>query len=294
MIKYLYTKIGDTYYKVRRNMCIEPRVTLRESAINPLYTQYIRPDFMSHGVYKIQIDTTANDTVTTNDILYETMINELRANAVTKIDELSDAYRVMIEYDILDEHEKSIDHSITLHDVIDSDVFTMVTTLSDTNTIKCRFNKRLKSVDHIPIKVNTPLSVMHENKVLYLKIKDISVYQYPPYDMNQTHPDHVSLYAREMYFGTPLLNTMLSDMTKIYSTKDSNIDIMPVDITPNTQKLYIDIGLVLDKFISVMDETLINEILTFNLNELENTNNDDISDTPTNNAEDNSGNTNEP
>lgn len=260
MIKYLYTKIGDTYYKVRRNACRKPELQLRKPSTNPLSVKYTRPDFMKHGIYAINIDNSVSSNTITNDESYSEMLEYLKEHEVKEIAELSDAYRVMIEYDILDEDNKIIDHSITLHDVIDSDAFTTVS-IDDNNIIKSKFNKVLKSVDHIPIKINTPMSIMHNNKTLFLKIRDIMVYQYPPYDMDQTNPDHVSLYARDMHFGSPLLNTMLSDMTKIYSSKDNGIDILSVDITSNTQKMFVDMDIVLDKFICVMDETEIINIL---------------------------------
>ena len=58
---------------------------------------------------------------------------------------------------------------------------------------------------------------------------------------------------------------MLTDMTKIYSTKDNDIDIIPVDIMSGTQKIYIDLDIVRSNYVCVMDETKIEEIIQENI-----------------------------
>lgn len=237
----IYTKINGEYYELNNEGIKHPQ-KLIINATNKINTTYKRPDFMRPGEYKIRLNN-INIPYINNEEMYKDMINFINENNITKINKISDSYKKVIDYQILDKDMNVIDYYSVMFDV-DSIDSIIPLDINDRCELTNKYCRQFISKDTISFKPTTPLSVMNPSEQLYLNITNISIYQ-----LQFSKNTHRSLMGVPFKPTSGTFISILENMKKIYSSSDENIDIPIIDIPCKTTNIIIDTEILLDNYI---------------------------------------------
>lgn len=259
-MKAIYKKVGNQYYQVNRNLRTPINIT-RMTHTHTALSCGCNSD--SIGVH-VWVETMDRVHPPTNRKLANTMLKDLKENMVTQIDTLENAYKVYMEYSILNKDGKELEHSVA------------VTSVSPTEGIRplgvncnneCIYRQvdLLKANFDMTLKSTIPFGIMNKRPgYTVLNIHDIVVLQ------EASQSDRTpSMYGECYRYGSPTIQATLENMINIYSTRNEGIILEGIELNQLPRKITVDVDISLADSIVVYDNEVITHILEENYTHLD-------------------------
>lgn len=257
-MKAIYTKIAGKYYKIKQKTNIPTAVTAKI----PGATSSVNTDSYNRVVTQtISINTLKHPGTKTNRENVDNMKKELLDQQITEIIEIPNKYKAHIDYSVFVDG-REIDHNIQIKPVKHEDMVILLgigTNDEDVFRRVKRFNDKIE----LRMTNRVPYGLMHNKKEdLSIKVHEISIYQ----EMIENDDNiHQSVYETPFTINSGIVRSELRDAKMIYSSSESGIEFEDLRIPFSPNRVEIDFGIILTDYNVVYDDTSINDILQYNI-----------------------------
>lgn len=259
--KGIYTKIDDVYYHVVQS-CEQPSVLFKLPGTHSIMSTN---DQMRQVRSNIWINPICTSSVKTNKESYDEMIQFLKDHKVTQIDHIQNRYVLFMDYSILDENGKEVNHNVTTKDVTPIDAVHPLGVGRDNELVY----KQIKFFDTeftFNVKNDYPFGIMRDcrNTKYQMRINDLSVYQDLIYG-SRFEDNHYSCMENCYAYGSHTIATVLKNMKRIYSTMEDGITISAVEVPFVPRSITVCLKVALDNCIVAYDIEDVKSVITENV-----------------------------
>ena len=253
----LYTITHDSLYKVNQEVRI-PRNVINYMGNNLTMTENRERKSVSINIWLNAFD--KKHAITNEDLIEITKENIMR-NQITQIDNVSNFYKMAIDYTLMDRYYKELEHSVSVYPLkpIDSIIPIGIT---ENNHLPFRFVKSFSKIIDFRFRDGIPFGIMKDKSdTYYFKINDIRVFQ----DTNIHDEKHQSLEERPMSYDSHSVVSYLEHTVLVFSSREKGINFDMCYLTFIPRVMSLNLELMLDNFIVAYDSNIFDRLITENI-----------------------------
>lgn len=259
-MKAIYTKVGDSYYKLDADTTTPSNIIGNDSGTSSSITTEVANRTFAQTM---TLNSLEGGELMSNKELYDEFITYLKENEITSLKTIPASYKLYIDYSMY-YNGKEIEHSSVMQPVGYTDMIYPLGVSKDNETVYRRISQINKSLE-FRLKVNIPHGISQSISTTQkygFKINNVSLY----YDTLNGADDHESTYCNGYNGAHDIIPSSQETLIKAYSTADEGYNFAVANINYFPRKIVLNVKIILGNLIVAYSDEEVESIIGGNKN----------------------------